>query len=91
MNCTPESAGKKKQRGVSKAVNHYLLGTLGKCAKSVVMSGNREFAAVFRRAKDCGRSDTEAYAVVRKRLLRHFHSIMRNRLPYREHMPQDSR
>lgn len=85
-----ESAGKKGMAVQCRAVNHYLRGTVGKCAKSTVASRNSEFAAVFKHAKDSGKSDTEAYAVVNKRLLRHVYSIMKNSLPYRERMPRGS-
>lgn len=52
---------------------------------------NREFYDLFNREIGKGKTNTEAYIVVGKRLLFHVFSMMKNHKPYRERISKGRR
>ncbi len=64
--------------------NAYLADTVFESAVSLVKHMSGEFYELFLREKKKEKEDNASYIAVRKRLLYHTYSIMKNRKPYRK-------
>ncbi len=72
---------------MSKTSNPYLFATVSVVARSLVWNRSPEFFAIYEREIRKGKAKKMACMVVGKRLLYHVFSIMKNKKPYRQRMP----
>lgn len=82
------SGGKNHATGLSRVRNPYLSNAIHECAVSMVNHKNEEFLAIFNREIGKGKKPTQAYTVVGRRLLFHIYTILKNRKPYRQRLPE---
>jgi transposase len=85
------SGGKSHAKKLTKIRNEHLSNAIHQSAVSLVNHRNREFYELFSREIRKGKTNTEAYIVVGKRLLFHVFSIMKNKKPYRERISKEGR
>ncbi len=85
------SGGKSNAKGITKIRNEHLSNAVHESAISLVLHRNKEFYELFTREIRKGKTNTEAYIVVGKRLLFHVFSMMKNHRPYRERLYQGKR
>ena len=83
------SAGHIQGTWMSKVSNPYLSATVSIAARSLVWNRSPEFFAIYEREIRKGKAKKMAYMVVGKRLLHHVFSIMKNRKPYRQRIPNN--
>ena len=79
--------GESYSKEITRVRNSYLSDAAYESAVSLVAHGNEEFYNLFNRELEKKKSKPEAYVVVVKRLLFHFHSIMKNGKPYKKRKP----
>jgi transposase len=85
------SGGKSYAKKLTKIRNEHLSNAIHQSAVSLVNHRNREFYDLFIREMGKGKTNTEAYIVVGKRLLFHVFSMMKNKKPYRERISRERR
>ncbi len=81
------SGGKDHATGISKIRNSHLSNTVYESARSLVNHKNEEFLRIYEREIAKGKNRKQAYIVVSKRLLYHVYSMMKNKKPYRQRLP----